>query len=139
MCLVFAWAPAAALASLATAGANAAGATAAVSSTIALTKSLALVGAAFQDGGLVNAPGGGRQDLGIAAVSNGEYIVNAAATRRNIGLLEAINNGNVAAQRQGGTVVMNVQTRDAGSFNESRTQIQEIMAVGLDRARRRNR
>lgn len=87
-----AWAPAAALASLATGGANAAGANTAIASTLASTKALATVGA-FADGGLVNAPGGPRDDKGLAAVSNGEFIVNARDTARNRPLLEAMNRG----------------------------------------------
>lgn len=47
----------------------------------------------FADGGKVVGPGGPRDDSIIARVSNGEYVVNAAATARNLPLLEAINSG----------------------------------------------
>lgn len=47
----------------------------------------------FADGGRVTGPGGPRDDAILARVSNGEYVVNAAATRRNLPLLEAINSG----------------------------------------------
>ena len=47
----------------------------------------------FADGGKVTGPGGPRDDKILARVSNGEYVVNAAATRRNLPLLEAINSG----------------------------------------------
>jgi len=47
----------------------------------------------FADGGRVSGPGGPRDDKILARVSNGEYVVNAEATRRNLPLLEAINNG----------------------------------------------
>ena len=87
-----AWAPAAALASIATGGASAAAANASIASTIASTRSLATVGA-FADGGLINAPGGPRDDKGLAAVSDGEFIVNARDTARNRPLLEAMNRG----------------------------------------------
>lgn len=90
--LAAAWAPAAALASLATGGTNAAGANAAILGTIASTRALAAVGN-FANGGLINAPGGPRDDLGVARVSNGEFVVNAHATRRNLALLNAINSG----------------------------------------------
>lgn len=87
-----AWAPAAALASLATGGTNAAGANAAIASTLASTKALTAVGS-FKDGGIINAPGGPRDDQGLAAVSNGEFIMNAKDTARNRPLLEAMNRG----------------------------------------------
>jgi len=47
----------------------------------------------FADGGKVTGPGGPRDDKILARVSNGEYVVNAAATRRNLPLLEALNSG----------------------------------------------
>jgi tape measure domain-containing protein len=47
----------------------------------------------FADGGMVSGPGGGRSDAIPAMISNGEFIVNAAATKRHAGLLNAINNG----------------------------------------------
>lgn len=43
------------------------------------------------DGGLLRGPGGPRDDLIPVAASNGEFIVNAYATSRNLGLLHAIN------------------------------------------------
>lgn len=137
--LASAWAPAAALASLATSGANSAGASAAVSGVMGLTKSLAAVGGAFADGGLVGGRGGPRSDLNLAAVSRGEYIVNAAATRRNLGALEAMNNGGELMPRGGGTVIMNIQAPDADSFQASESQVKARMAMGLERAERRNR
>ena len=48
---------------------------------------------AHADGGLITGPGTGRSDSILARVSNGEYIVNAEATARHRGLLEAINGG----------------------------------------------
>lgn len=87
-----AWAPAAALASLASFGGNAVPANAAIIGTLASTKSLAAVGS-FADGGRVSAPGGPRDDRGIAAVSNGEFIMNARSTAQNLPLLQAMNRG----------------------------------------------
>lgn len=46
----------------------------------------------FADGGVVMGPGGPRSDNILAAVSPGEYWVNAAATRRWLPVLDAINN-----------------------------------------------
>lgn len=56
------------------------------------------------DGGLITGPGTGRSDSILARVSNGEYIVNAAATSRNRGLLDAINGGGLPRFAAGGLV-----------------------------------
>lgn len=47
----------------------------------------------FAQGGLFRGKGGPQDDQNIVALSDGEYIVNAAATKRNKGLLDAINFG----------------------------------------------
>lgn len=49
----------------------------------------------FAQGGLIQGIGGPTDDANIIAVSNGEYIVNAAATQKHGRLLEAINQGSV--------------------------------------------
>ena len=51
---------------------------------------------AFADGGFVDGVGSDRSDSNLVRVSKGEFIVNAAATRRARPLLEAINNGQLA-------------------------------------------
>ena len=48
---------------------------------------------AFAFGGRVSGPGGPRDDRILARLSDGEFVVNADATRKNLGLLEAINSG----------------------------------------------
>ena len=55
-----------------------------------------------QDGGLVTGPGGPRSDSILAFLSNGEFVVNAAATRANMPLLDAINSA--PAFQSGGLV-----------------------------------
>lgn len=45
------------------------------------------------DGGMIHGPGGPRDDQVLTWTSNGEYVVNAAATAANRGLVEAINAG----------------------------------------------
>lgn len=47
----------------------------------------------FADGGQIQGPGGPRSDSILARVSNGEFLVNARATKRNLPLLTAINSG----------------------------------------------
>ena len=49
--------------------------------------------AGYRDGGLVLGPGGGRSDSIDARLSNREFVTNASATAKNLGLLQAINGG----------------------------------------------
>lgn len=107
-----AWAPAAAMASLATLGANSVPAAAALTSTTALASSLALI-PGFATGGYVSGAGTGTSDSIMARLSDGEFVVNAAATKRNRALLEAINsNERVSVAGGGGSVV---STQSSGS------------------------
>jgi tape measure domain-containing protein len=94
--LASAWATPAALASLASYGANAGPANAAIAGTIALTQGLAAAsnaGAGFAEGGKIDGPGGPKEDKILARVSAGEFVVNAAATTKFEPLLEDINAG----------------------------------------------
>jgi tape measure domain-containing protein len=111
-----AWAPAAALASLATLGANAAPASAAVASTTAVaTGAAALSG--FASGGYTG--DGGTGD--VAGVVHGkEFVVNAAATRRNRALLESLNRGGPA---RGGSVTVNVVNQAPGLVDVQARQV----------------
>ena len=58
-------------------------------------------------GGYISGPGSGTSDSIIARVSNGEFIVNAQATQRNIGLLNAVNSGAIDRFETGGLVGAN--------------------------------
>lgn len=58
----------------------------------------------FATGGYVSGPGSGRSDSIPARLSNGEYVINAQATRQNRALLDAINSGRVPAFANGGLV-----------------------------------
>lgn len=55
-------------------------------------------------GGHIRGPGTGTSDSIPARLSNGEFVINAAATKRNLDLLHAINRGEVAAFATGGLV-----------------------------------
>ncbi len=55
-------------------------------------------------GGLISGPGGPRSDSIPTMLSDGEYVVNAAATAKNRALLEAINSGRMIARANGGIV-----------------------------------
>ncbi|MNN05448.1 Lambda phage tail tape-measure protein [compost metagenome] len=107
-----AWAPAAAMASLATLGANSVPAAAALTSTTALASSLAVI-PGFATGGYVSGAGTATSDSIMARLSDGEFVVNAAATKRNRALLEAINsNERVSVAGGSGPVV---STQGAGT------------------------
>ena len=80
-------APAAAAEAGATFGASA------IAGAAALAALFALGSQAFADGGFVSGPGSGRSDSIPARLSNGEFVVNAQATRQNRQMLEAINGG----------------------------------------------
>lgn len=56
----------------------------------------------FADGGLVRGPGTGTSDSITARLSDGEYVVNARATSKHLGLLEAINGGKDPFMRYAG-------------------------------------
>jgi tape measure domain-containing protein len=74
----------------------------------------------FASGGYVSGSGTGTSDSIHAMLSNGEYVINAAATRQNKGLLEAINSGQVPKFAKGGFVGdMFSTTNGMFGFNES--------------------
>ena len=58
----------------------------------------------FAEGGRIVGPGTGTSDSITAMVSNGEYIINAKATKANLPLLEAINSGKLPRFADGGLV-----------------------------------
>jgi hypothetical protein len=59
-------------------------------------------GVGFADGGKVKGPGTGTSDSIPAWLSNGEYVVNAAATRKYLPMLERINSGRALKLARGG-------------------------------------
>lgn len=65
---------------------------------------LSLLG--FASGGYVSGPGSSTSDSIPAQLSNGEYVINAAATKKHRALLEAINTGTVGKFAAGGPVRM---------------------------------
>jgi tape measure domain-containing protein len=58
----------------------------------------------FAEGGAVYGPGTGTSDSILAALSNGEFVINAQATKQFRPLLEAINGGRLPAYAAGGLV-----------------------------------
>lgn len=86
-----AWAPAAAAVSLASFGANSGPAMAGIGATYGMTSAMSVLG--LKDGGWVSGPGGPKEDKVPAMLSDGEFVVNAAAAKQNAGMLEAMNRG----------------------------------------------
>ncbi len=66
-------------------------------------------------GGLIRGPGTGTSDSIPARLSDGEFVVNAAATRRNMTLLHALNDGSIASFASGGLVGDSPSLRAANS------------------------
>ncbi|OLP44649.1 tape measure protein [Rhizobium oryziradicis] len=64
-------------------------------------------GGDVEPAGLIRGPGGPRGDKIPTMLSDGEYVVNAAATKRNRALLEAINNRKHYQHRANGGIVSN--------------------------------
>lgn len=130
-----AWAPAAAMASLATLGANSVPAAAALTSTTALASSLAVI-PGFATGGYVSGAGTGTSDSIMARLSDGEFVVNAAATKRNRALLEAINSNErvSVAGRGGSTSAASAQPSDRGQA-QAQTQTNLVVNLVQDRSR----
>lgn len=74
--------------------------------------------AAFPHGGFVRGPGGPRSDSILARISNGEFVVNAAATSQNRQLLEAINSGrSIGAAMAGAQTVNNFYEVNVRGFS----------------------
>ncbi len=71
--------------------------------TASIVGNIQSVGLNLATGGYVRGPGSSTSDSIPANLSNGEFVVNAAATRRNRSLLEAINSGE-RVSTSGGTV-----------------------------------
>lgn len=85
-------------------------------------------GSVFKDGGFVTGPGTGTSDSIPAMLSNGEFVINAAAVQRlGTGYLNMLNSPHYAeggqvgtpamgAAGSGGSVTLNVSAMDASSF-----------------------
>ena len=69
----------------------------------------------YATGGHITGPGSGTSDSILARVSNGEFVVTAAATAKHRALLEAINSGKLPAFASGGHVGAPALTHAPGS------------------------
>jgi tape measure domain-containing protein len=90
----------------------------------------------FADGGYISGPGGPKSDSIMAMVSNGEYVVNAATTKRWLPFLEQINanDGKLPRFSDGGAVgpasPTVFKTMADGSSNNKSAQIFNINVTG---------
>lgn len=73
-------------------------------------------------GGAISGPGGPRSDAIPAYLSDGEYVVNSASTKRFLPLLNAINNGNISSGGGGVPVVQIIDQRTSGDANDIETK-----------------
>ncbi len=83
------------------------------------------IGKAFQqraDGGWMSGPGGPRDDAIPTMLSNGEFVVNAAAAARNAALLEQINSG--GRQSAAAASAQQAPQSVSVSFDDARVMVQ---------------
>lgn len=71
----------------------------------------------FAEGGHIRGPGTSTSDSIPIMASNGEYIINAKATRKHLPLLEAINSGKAPAFATGGRIGASLSNTYAPSVN----------------------
>lgn len=101
------------------------------------------------EGGHVRGPGTSTSDSIPAMLSDGEFVVNAKATKRNRAALEAINSGRVPAFASGGVVGRNsfastyapsLNINVAGSGNASQdAQLASLIAGHVDKSLQKNK
>jgi tape measure domain-containing protein len=124
----------AALASLASAGANALPANAALLATTGVAQGIAATVPAFAEGtSFVDGPGNGVSDSVFARLSRGEGVVTAAANAANPGAVAAMNRG----ERVGGQTTVNFvfPNGNPDTFRRSRRQVEREARLALDRSR----
>jgi len=88
---------------------------------------------AFATGGKVSGPGTGTSDSILARLSDGEFVINAAATKQNLPLLEMINSGKVPKFNSGGLVTGNLmQTPSSMKFDTAKSnKNQQVINVNI--------
>lgn len=101
----------------------------------------------FADSGHVSGPGTSTSDSIPAMLSNGEFVVNAKATKKNRTALEAINSGRVPAFAKGGLVggsfansnsyapVINMSSNGLPGGNAMASEIAKAVGKALDHAK----
>lgn len=97
--------------------------------------SLSGTGGLFASGGFVSGPGTGTSDSIPAMLSNGEFVVNAQATRQFAPLLNAINSGQLPAFKDGGDVSMSPSAVPAKSGGGNTVNLSVPIATTRDALR----
>ncbi len=90
----------------------------------------AIFGGAHASGGKLVGPGSGTSDSFLIAASNGEYVVNAAATAQHLPLLEAIND-NKLPRYASGSFVGNRASLPAANSNSPSAMPQPIFQTNV--------
>ena len=85
------------------------------------------------EGGIIKGPGTGTSDSILAMLSNGEFVVNAAATKKNKDLLELINSNRIEKFASGGSVgsVPVSTTAITGSNNVENNKSQQVFNLNI--------
>jgi len=90
----------------------------------------------FGSGGVIGGYGGTNSDSHLVAASSGEFVMNAAATRRNLSDLVRMNNGGTVSQRRrvGGSSTINFAPQitvvnESGSDQDGQQQGEQIGAM----------
>ena len=92
-----------------------------------------IAGTPFATGGFVSGSGTGTSDSILAMLSNGEFVVNAAATKKNKDLLELINSNRIEKFASGGSVgsIPVSTTAITGSNNIENNKSQQVFNLNI--------
>lgn len=96
-------------------------------------------GGIFNEDGIVRGPGGPKDDKVNARLSNGEFVVNAGATARNLELLYALNSGSVRSRIADGNIYGSLRSAErtlmmsAPNKSVFKPQVQQLETVRIER------
>ena len=81
------------------------------------------------NGGAIRGPGGPKEDLIPALLSNGEYVINAASTKKHEPLIQAINEDNVSQFMSGGRANDDIARFNGGGMVPPKTNTKAVKAI----------
>lgn len=87
----------------------------------------------FPGGGLLRGRGGPRDDANLIAASDGEFVVNARDTARNLGLLRAINSGEMSSEARAAVHATSPGRTAGGAAGGTQRVVVEFDFTGADR------
>ena len=82
-------------------------------------------------GGMIVGPGTGTSDSIPALLSNGEYVINAAQTKRHLPLLHALNSGRISRFANGGLVSTDA-LQQPSSFDMGGTSVSNTQQININ-------